>query len=177
MKIIRYIRKSPSLKALHLFLFMVLSWSFVSSGIMICNGCAIDYCCPQGLHMIMQDTFENQMPVAIGCCSKEINGYCNILSTSAIELQTAISASNKSAEKDSFVQTFALTTYNDSHKLIVKSTFALSNLAVDSPPIFLQHQSFLIWFIRAGLCLQTPLKDKLNSKAFHSVNIMKALFM
>ena len=94
--------------------------------------------------MIMQDTFENQMPVAMGCCSKDINGYCNILSTRAIELQTAISASNKSSEQDSSVQTVALTNYNDLHKLIVKSTFALSNLAIDSPPIFLQHQSFLI---------------------------------
>ena len=95
--------------------------------------------------MIMQDTFENQMPVVIGCCSKDINGYCNILSTRAIEFQTAISASNKSAVQDGSIQTVALTkTYNDLPKLIVKTTSVLSNLAIDSPPIFLQHQSFLI---------------------------------
>jgi hypothetical protein len=124
---------------------MVIIWSFVSSGITICNGCAIDYCCSKELHKIMQGTFENQMPLVIGCCSKDINGYCNILFARAIELQAVISASNKGAEHDSLVQTVALTkTYNELNKLIVKSSFALSNLAMDSPPIFLQHQSFLI---------------------------------
>jgi hypothetical protein len=93
----------------------------------------------------MQGTFENQMPVVVGCCSKDINGSCNILSTRTIELQAAISASNKSVVQDSFVQAVALTkTCNDLTKLIVKSTFVLSNLAIDSPPLFLQHQSFLI---------------------------------
>jgi len=93
----------------------------------------------------MQGSFENQMPDFVGYCSKDINGYCNILSTRAIEFQAAISASNKSVGQDCFVQTVALTkTYNDLPKLILKSTFTLSNLAIDSPPIFLQHQSFLI---------------------------------
>jgi hypothetical protein len=145
MKIFVYIRKPLSLKALHLFLFMVLSWSFVSSGIMICNSCATDYCCPQGLHKIMHGAFESQKPVVVGCCSEGINGFCNVLSTCAIELQAAISASNKTAEQDSFVQTVARTkTSNDLPKFIVKATFLLPNLAIDSPPIFLQHQSFLI---------------------------------
>ena len=93
----------------------------------------------------MQGAFENQMPVVVDCCSKEKNGYCNILSTRAIELQAAISASNKSAVQDSFIHTVALTkNINDLPKLIVKFTFAVFNPAINSPPIFLQHQSFLV---------------------------------
>jgi hypothetical protein len=93
----------------------------------------------------MQGTFEHQIPFVVGCCSKDINGYCNYLSTRAIGLQAAISASNKSVVQDSFIQTVALTKiYNDLPKLIVKPSSVLSNLAIDSPPIFLQNQSFLI---------------------------------